>query len=107
MTTAADTPPVRVGDPVCGEAPSPPGRLGTTERAILGALVDAAGRVTSRRELSRRAGLTEQSERRCDAVLVTIRRVLGADSIRTVRGRGWMLVPERVEGARALLDDAR
>ena len=72
---------------------------------MLRVLVDAAGRVTSRMELARRAGLIEQSERRCDAILVVLRRALGADSIRTVRSRGWMLEPGYVDLARQLIDD--
>jgi DNA-binding response OmpR family regulator len=70
---------------------------------VLRVLVEAAGRVTSRAELARRAGLTEQSERRCDAILVVLRRALGADSIRTVRSRGWMLELSHLDAAKALL----
>ena len=51
-----------------------------------------AGRVISRQELSRRAGLADLSSRRCDSLIVGIRRGVGADRIRTVRRRGWMLV---------------
>jgi len=48
-------------------------------------------RLVSRRELARRVGIADLSERRCDSLLVGVRRVLGADAIRTVRSRGWML----------------
>jgi DNA-binding response OmpR family regulator len=62
------------------------------ERAVYHALAARRGRVVSRAELARDAGLGELSERRCDALLVGVRRALGADSVRTVRRRGWMLV---------------
>ena len=51
-----------------------------------------AGRVMSRQELARRAGLSALSTRRCDSLIVGIRRRVGADRVRTVRRRGWMLV---------------
>ena len=54
-------------------------------------LSDQCGRVVSRSELARRAGLSELSPRRCDSIIVGIRRTIGADRIRTVRRRGWML----------------
>ena len=72
---------------------------------MLRVLVDAAGRVTSRSELARRAGLAEQSERRSDAILVVLRRALGPGSIRTVRSRGWMLELTHLDDAKRLLDD--
>jgi len=50
------------------------------------------GRVLSRQELARRAGMAELSVRRCDSLIVGIRRGVGADRVRTVRRRGWMLV---------------
>jgi DNA-binding response OmpR family regulator len=62
------------------------------ERAVYHVLAARRGRVVSRAELARDAGLGELSERRCDALLVGVRRALGADSVRTVRRRGWMLV---------------
>lgn len=54
-------------------------------------LAGNAGRVLSRNELARRAGLGELSPRRADSLIVGIRRSLGADRIRTVRRRGWLL----------------
>ena len=50
------------------------------------------GRVLSRAELARRAGIADLSTRRCDSLIVGIRRGIGADRVRTVRRRGWMLV---------------
>lgn len=50
-----------------------------------------AGRVVSRQELARLAGLADRSERRCDSLIVGVRRAIGAQRVRTVRRRGWML----------------
>jgi DNA-binding response OmpR family regulator len=61
------------------------------ERAVLDVLLDAQGRVVSRRELIRRAGLRDASPRRADSILVRLRREPGIGEIRTVRGRGWIL----------------
>ena len=69
---------------------------------MLRVLVETRGRVISRRELARRAGLAELSERRCDSVLVSIRRALGPDALVTVRSRGWMLSDTVVDVATAL-----
>ena len=55
-------------------------------------LVECSGRVVGRHEIARRAGLTDLSDRRCDSLIVGIRRRLGASCVRTVRRRGWMLV---------------
>jgi DNA-binding response OmpR family regulator len=71
--------------------------LGPVERAVLTVLQEANGRVVSRRELARRAGLRDASPRRCDSVLVQLRRSLGDGAIRTVRSRGWALDPARTE----------
>ncbi len=62
------------------------------EAAVLAVLSDAGGRVVSRAELARAAGLGELSERRVDGVLVRLRRLLPEGSLVTVRGRGWALV---------------
>ncbi|MFM8847047.1 MAG: helix-turn-helix domain-containing protein [Actinomycetota bacterium] len=78
-------------------------RLAHQEAAVLKALLDCRGRVVGRRELARLAGIADLNDRRCDSLLVAIRRVLGADAIRTVRGRGWMIVPLAVDRAEVLL----
>jgi len=65
--------------------------LGTAEAAVLAVLREADGRVLSRREIARRAGLRDASPRRADAIVVQLRRSLGDGAIRTVRRRGWAL----------------
>ena len=57
-------------------------------------LADHSGRVLSRQEIARRAGLSDLSPRRCDSIIVGIRRVIGSDRVTTVRRRGWMLLPQ-------------
>ena len=66
-----------------------PLHLTERETAVLRAL--SGGRVVSRNELRRAAQLHEHSDRRCDSILVSLRRVLPEGAIRNVRGRGWML----------------
>jgi DNA-binding winged helix-turn-helix (wHTH) protein len=80
-------------------------RLGEQEQSVLNVLVASRGRVISRRELARRAGLAELSERRCDSLLVAIRRALGPNALVTVRSRGWMLSDEAIDAASALSGD--
>lgn len=63
--------------------------LSASAFAVLAVFAEVGGRVVGRTELSRRAGLAQLSERRADALIVELRRVLGADAIVTVRGRGW------------------
>jgi DNA-binding response OmpR family regulator len=65
--------------------------LGKAEAAVLAVLTEANGRVVSRQELVRRTGLRDASPRRCDSIVVQLRRSLGEDAIRTVRRRGWAL----------------
>jgi DNA-binding winged helix-turn-helix (wHTH) protein len=80
-------------------------RLGEQEQSVLSVLLVNRGRVISRRELARRAGLANLSERRCDSLLVAIRRALGPESVVTVRSRGWMLSDEAIGPASALAGD--
>ncbi len=61
------------------------------ELIVLEILLQERGRVVGRAELARRAGLRSMSPRQCDKVLFRLRQALGAESIRSVRGRGWML----------------
>lgn len=60
-------------------------------------------RVIGRRELARLAGLAELNQRRCDSVLVGVRRILGSDAIVTVRSRGWMLADSAIPAAEEYL----
>jgi two-component system, OmpR family, response regulator len=83
--------------------PLGPASLGVQERAVLATLFAHRGKVVSRRELARQAGLAELNERRCDSILVSLRRRLGADAIITVRSRGWMLSPAAEAAAARLL----
>jgi DNA-binding response OmpR family regulator len=62
------------------------------ERAVFEVLAANAGRVLSRGELARRAGIADLSPRRCDSLIVGIRRSVGHDRVRTIRRRGWMLI---------------
>lgn len=77
--------------------------LSPQELSVLRVLVDSRARVVGRRELARRIGLTDVDDRRCDSLLVPIRRTLGADSIRTVRGRGWILESHCINAAQRIL----
>ncbi len=72
--------------------PHPLEHLTPQERAVYDVLASNAGRVLSRAELARRAGIADLNARRCDSLIVGIRRNVGADKVRTVRRRGWMLV---------------
>jgi DNA-binding response OmpR family regulator len=89
--------------PAISSGVDPLATLGVQERAVLAVLIANAGRVVSRHDLARQAGITAATERRCDSILVGIRRGLGADAITTVRRRGWMLDPAFVSAATALL----
>lgn len=63
--------------------------LSSQQVAVLGVLAAAGGRVIGRDELQRRVGLSHRAPRRCDSLIVALRRVLGPGTIVTVRGRGW------------------
>lgn len=66
------------------------------EHALLAALHTAEGRVITRTELARAAGL-RRTPRRVDVHLVNVRRHLLRGSTHrlvNVRGRGWMLVAD-------------
>jgi DNA-binding response OmpR family regulator len=65
--------------------------LNPRESAIYDALRAHRGKVLSREDLSRLAGLDNLSERRVDGLLVGLREALGSDAIITVRRRGWRL----------------
>ncbi|MCB1284015.1 MAG: hypothetical protein M9952_15425 [Microthrixaceae bacterium] len=58
--------------------------------AVLEALAD--GTVVSREQLIRHAGLHDLSQRRCEGIIVELRKALGPDAIVNVRRRGWRLV---------------
>jgi DNA-binding winged helix-turn-helix (wHTH) protein len=66
------------------------GALSETDLAVLRVLVDRSGKITSRDDLNKLAGLSG-SQRRCEAVLVNLRKALGDGAIVTIRRRGWML----------------
>jgi DNA-binding response OmpR family regulator len=66
--------------------------LSASAVSVLGVFAASGPRVVSRLELGRRAGLTGLSERRCDGIIVELRRALGHDAIVTVRSRGWRCV---------------
>ena len=72
------------------------------ERAVYYVLAENAGRVLSRSELARAVGIADLSERRCDSLIVGVRRALGSGRVRTVRRRGWMLVGSRASSAERL-----
>ena len=78
-------------------------QLGPRERAVLTALVEHRGRVVDRDRLRRDAGLADLSARRCEAMLVGIRRALGPDAVVTVRRRGWRLNPDVMALALAIV----
>ena len=77
--------------PASGRSAPPLALLTTQERAVYDVLARHAGRVLSRAEIAREAGISNLSERRCDSLIVGIRRRVGADAIVTVRRRGWMI----------------
>jgi DNA-binding response OmpR family regulator len=79
--------------PVSGQSAPPLAPLTAQERAVYDVLVGHTGKVISRNEIAREAGISNLNARRCDSLIVGIRRCVGADRIVTVRRRGWMMVP--------------
>ena len=61
-------------------------------RPVYDVLAEHAGKVISRSEIAREAGIGNLNVRRCDSLIVGIRRCVGAERIVTVRRRGWMIV---------------
>lgn len=79
--------------------------LSQTDLAVLRVLVESPDRIVGRETIARRAGLDSVSMRRADASIVVLRRILGADSIITVRRRGWMLALESQTKASSLMNN--
>jgi DNA-binding response OmpR family regulator len=77
--------------------------LSDKDRAVLRVLIERVGKVTDRASLNKMAGLTG-TPRRCETILVTLRRALGEDAIVTIRRRGWMLSEAALPRARRLID---
>jgi DNA-binding response OmpR family regulator len=71
---------------------------------VLRVLWESQGKMLSRETLMRKAGLDLSSARRVDSSMVVLRRVLGPDSLRTVRQRGWMLTEEGCLAAAQFLE---
>ena len=92
-------------DRVQGEVPAGAEemQLGPRERAVLAVLVESRGRVIDREQLRHGAGLDDLHPRRCDSVIVDLRRRLGPDALVTVRRRGWRLSPEAMAVALSLV----
>jgi DNA-binding response OmpR family regulator len=79
--------------------------LELSERELAMLLALSNRRVTTRRQLSQAAGLQDQSVRRCDSILVGLRRHLPDSAIRNVRSRGWLLeIP--IQDARTVSQNA-
>ena len=85
-------------------APSPYlSALTEADLSVLRVLVARSGRITNRDDLNKLAGLSG-SQRRCEAVLVNLRKALGDEAIVTIRRRGWMLDNSVVAAAIALIN---
>ena len=85
------------------DSPSDNLSLSPTEMKVLRVLWESQGKVLGRETLMRKAGLDVSSARRVDSSMVVLRRVLGPDSLRTVRQRGWMLTEEGYLAAQRFL----
>lgn len=81
----------------------PLNNLSAVDRRILDALLQQEGRVTSRDTLMRLAAVDSLTNRRVDVSIVVLRKVLGPDSVLTVRQRGWMLTEAGRSAAHNLL----
>jgi hypothetical protein len=80
-------------------------RLDLSDRELAMLLALSNRRVTTRRQLSQVADLQDQSVRRCDSILVGLRRHLPPGAIRNVRSRGWLLdIP--IDDARTISQNA-
>ena len=77
--------------------------LSAVDRRILDALLQQEGKITSRDTLMRLAAVESLTNRRVDVSIVVLRKVLGQDSIQTVRQRGWMLTEAGLAAARNIL----
>jgi DNA-binding response OmpR family regulator len=64
------------------------------ERAVYLVLASEPNRVHTRHEIARAAGISDLNQRRCDSLIVGIRRVLGSDRLITVRRRGYLLLSD-------------
>lgn len=82
---------------------NPLSRLSAIDRRILDALLLQEGKITSRDTLMRLAAVESLTNRRVDVSIVMLRKVLGPDSIQTVRQRGWMLTETGLVAAHELL----
>lgn len=85
--------------------PSSPNGLSEIDLAVLRVLIARSGKITSRDDLNKLAGLNG-SQRRCEAVLVNLRKALGDGAIVTIRRRGWMLDSSVASLAAALMNSS-
>ena len=79
--------------------------LSDKDLAVLRVLFERQGKVTDRASLNKLAGLTG-TPRRCETILVTLRKALGNEAIVTIRRRGWMLRSSALPIVSQLLDTA-
>lgn len=82
-----------------------PNGLSEIDLAVLRVLIARSGKITSRDDLNKLAGLNG-SQRRCEAVLVNLRKALGDGAIVTIRRRGWMLDSSVASRAAALMNSS-
>lgn len=65
--------------------------LNDQELAVFNAIHEARGRVITRTELAKAAGLQPAQGRRVDVMLVNVRRAIPGEELLNIRSRGWML----------------